>query len=391
MERKSTLKSPMIVPLVVARIDPPAHAERLVIAMRQNAAAASEAVAEWRAWHHERGSAALIRKQEQCGACFPPQLSKQMYARATAAAPDVSALTIANTLKWLRRTTTEKKSSKYTVKMWRAILAGWENQPCFTHLPLRIYCQNARLENAPRTETHKYQHIDIIVKVLRGEAGLEETTLRIEHPRKGASEEYHRWFNLLVQMARGKRKFSESQIVWGRGGFGLRLTVEREITKHQLDPAKVLFLRAGNKSAWRARYNGRSISIETEKLPAVRAAREKHIDLRSSGIHTRHWSRFCWTFNRQTVAGLRATILARGIGRVVIFDGRPRCALACVGAEDEREPTNFPMAAFRELLKKSLDDYGCDVVGRANFKSVKRRKARLREKLGGKQVRTSAV
>lgn len=391
MERKSTLRHPHVVPLVIARIDPPDHAERLIGAMRENAAAAADAMAEWRAWHHERQSAAAIRQQQSCGACFPPALSKRMYARATQAAPNVAALIIATTLKWMRRTTTEKTSSKYSIKMWRAILAGWENMPCYTMLPLRVYCQTAKVTRAPKTDSQRYQHVDLVVKVLRGESGLLETTMRVEHPREGANADYKKWFALLCEMAEGRRKFAESQIVWERGRFGLRLTVDREYAAHALDPAKVLYLRAGTKSAWRARYRGRTISIGTEKLSAVGSARGKHIAQRKAGYATRHWQRFCWTFNRQTVAELRDTILSRGIGKVVIFDGRQRSALASVGVDHEQEPTNFPVAQFRELLTKSLAPYGCEVMGRANFKSVKRRKARLRTNLRMGVVRGAAV
>lgn len=385
---KSTLANPHIVPLVIARIEPPEHAARLTQAMREVAAGCAEAIMEWRAWHHERGSAALIRQGQACGPCFPPALSRRMYARATAATPSVSGLTTATVLKWLKTTITAKDSSKFQCKMWRAMLAGWENDSCFTSLPLRIYSQSAKLVNAPRAEGQRYQHVEIVCKVLRSPAGgLDETRLRIEHPRAGASEDYKKWFAMLVEMVRGQRKFSESQIVWSRGKWGLRLTVAKEVPAVALDPKRLLFVRCGMKCAWYTRFRGRSASWGTEKLAAVRAAREKHIDLRMSGYRTRHWQRFCRTFNQQTVAELRELVLKHRVGKVVVFDGRPRCALATVGAEDKREPTNFPVAQFREFLKKTLQLYGCEVVGRANFKSVKRRKARSGINFGASVVR----
>lgn len=385
---KSSLINPYIVPLVIARIDPPEHEARLREAMREVAAGCAEAIMEWRAWHHERGSAALIRRGASCGPCFPPALAKRMYDRARAAAPGISALTLQLSLKWLKRTITEKKSSKFSGKMWRAILAGWENDSCFTSLPLRVYGQTATIQDVPRKSGDRYQHTELAIKVLQaaGGSGLETTRLRIEHPRAGSSEDYKRWFQMLREMLNGTRKFSESQIIWSKGKWGLRLTVSRDVGAITLDTNKILFLRLGTKSAWRTRFRGRSISWGTEKLAAVRAAREKHIGLRRRGHRTKHWQRFCRTFNQQVVAELRALVLKHKIGRVVVFDGRPTSALTMVGVDTVEEPTNFPAAQFREFLTKSLVVYGCEVVGRANYKSVKRRKVRSRINFGGARV-----
>lgn len=402
---KSTLTRPEIVRLEIERPAPEVH-ELLLYTMRQLQRVANHCVVAWLLYHEQRQTVQRLAAGWPVHPC-PPELCARWLRECQALCPDVHCATVLAVTNWLAQTYTSQNSPKANGKRWLQVL--WRNESHWSYdrpLPIRLWTGNARFVRDER--------VGVVVRVDRierpGKKNATSTPLRINlvRPKGGKRSAGHRLAYLAAcEIAAGERKLAQSQLAWDarlRKWF-LFATIDGPApSEHaERDPDRVIFFRPGRGEALRIHADALAGGFGEEALDRVARVRSKLDGWRDSwrrehdgaGVPARNAAELAGKWRRQSAAICDAlasevvrSLERRSYGRVVWLDGDNRtAALALAGKAGQRDGRElFPFELLRRKLEKRLGDLGIEVVGRANFRSVKRRKQERRKKLAVEQV-----
>lgn len=384
--------------------------------LREYAYAATSMIQQWLLYHHQRGTRDCLIARENIGPCIVGSLEKAMYRTAVQRLPRLHSQCRSYLLQWVCKTLRSKTSSKFSGKMWTNIILGRENPPTFEALPLRLDKTNGRIER-------RGDRLWLVASVLcdpppkgRKRRVSRWVEFRLRKPTKSKSKAGSTTranYRFAEEIADGERRFSCSQLSYTNGKWYLFVPVEKERPQYETDENKTAIVRPGRSCAWRLRVAAGSGSWGATMLARVgelraeiirrRQIKRALIDSHPGGergpvqksIYGRlrgRWNRYCTTLNQQAVSELSQKILEYGYGRVIVYDGDNRCALASVGREESRrDPTIYPFAQFRTLLKQKLEPHGVIVSGRSDFRSVKRRLSRGAKRVAAQLVQEGGV
>lgn len=400
MYGKSKLSHPQVARLEV--IVPKEAAPKLREAMQCSQRIANLAVKMWLRWHEDAGTLALIDEKKPCAA-FPPDLTAAIRARAFALFPTLTYATVNALVNWLDRTISTQNSPKSNVKRWKQVLRHAESHWSYEWpLPLRLWSGNAKAgmdEHGPWLQIA----VERVAELGKARGKSVPVVIRFNRPHNGGDDaDYRAMYAAFCEVARGDRPLAQSNLSYDRrkDKWFLALTVEgpEKITAQVVrDPKLIIFVRPGRYTALRIHANTRSGGFGVEQLDRISRERIK-IDARwkslkkDFGDHVPaniieqqriRWRGVTSSIGSLLVAKLAASLRQEPFGKVVWLDGNNRtCGLATAGkqsAGDFREL--FTFESMRRLAEKKLAEMGMEFVGRANYRSVKRRKS-VRERAG---------
>lgn len=395
---KSQLTRPQVVRL---ELHPPgdAAAKLLRYVGEQLRRVANVTVRQWLRYHEDHGTAERMAAREAVCPC-PPDFCRDVYRATQDAAGDVQCATVLAAQKWLVQTIAKQKSPRVNEKRWRRVLRCDESHWSFGEpLPIRLWNGNAKFERCG-------DDVRLVVRLDRrrveGKKNAVSTPLelRIVRPTGGRrSEDYREHYAAVCEIADGRRKLAQSQLFFERGKWFVALTVEGPKPEPTAvrDAGQVLYIRPGSVDPLRFRCGGKSGGFGGDELldrlsrtrAAVEEGRRRWRDSHPQrpltdgvAVHLA-WK---WKHQAAAVCDLLVTEVVtamrnRAIGRVVWLDGNNRrAALATAGKMSERGAEIFPFERLRRTAEKRLGELGVEVVGRANFRSVKRRSADARKR-----------
>lgn len=402
---KSRLTRPEIVRL---EIEPPAaeaHA-MLMHAAAQLKRVANHCVVAWLIHHEQAGSVMRLAAGLPVHP-VPPRLCARWLRECQALCPDVHSGTVLAVTNWLAQTFTAQASPKVNCKRWLRVLSREEAPWSYERpMPIRLWTGNAKFVRDER--------VGVVVRVDRfdrpGKKTAGSTPLRLDFVRpKGSNRSAgNRAAHLAAcEIAAGDRHLAQSQLAWDarQRKWFLFVTVEGPAASEhaERDPERVIFFRPGVHDALRIHANTVVGGFGDEALDSVSRVRSKLDAWRESwrrengeaSIPARNAVEMSGKWRRQSAAICDAlasevvrSLKDRTFGRVVWLDGNNRrCALALAGKNGERDERElFPFELLRNKVTKRLGELGIEVVGRANFRSVKRRKQERRKRLAAGRV-----
>lgn len=402
---KSRLTRPEVVRL---EIEPPAaeaHA-MLLHAMAQLKRVANHCVISWLIHHEQAGSVMRLAAGLPVHP-VPPPLCARWLRECQALCPDVHSGTVLAVTNWLAQTFTSQASPKANCKRWLRVLSREESHWSFERqLPIRLWSGNAKFVRDER--------VGVVVRVDRFDrpgkkkAGSTPLRLNFARPKGGNRSAGHRAAYLAAcEIAAGDRHLAQSQLSWDarQRKWFLFVTVDGPApSEHaERDPERVIFFRPGRMDALRIHADKVVGGFGDEALDSVSRVRSQLDAWRESwrrendgaAIPARNAVELSGKWRRQSAAICDAlasevvrSLKDRAFGRVVWLDGNNRtAALALAGKRGERDERElFPFELLRQKLAKRLGDLGIEFVGRANFRSVKRRKQERRKRLAVEAV-----
>lgn len=398
---KSTLTNPEIARLELEPLAKETH-DMLRHTQRQLRRVANHCASSFLLYHDRMNT--LLRMDANLPVCAcPPELCARWLKECQALCPDVHSATVLAVTNWLAQTYTSQKSPKVNEKQWRQVLRRdaqlWSyREP----LPIRLWNGNAKM-------SHVGEKVAIVVRVDRFlEAGKKvgsstPLTLTVRRPTRGADSAPHQQaYNAACEIADGKRKLAQSQLVFDRGKWFLQLTISgpEPVAHAKRDPHAVIVVRPGRMAALRIHANCIVGDFGEEALDRVSAIRRK-LDERWASLTpdirhekrikdhlSRKWQDQCGAVCNALAAEFVRSMKKRRYGKVLWLDGNNRTAalaLACrSGEDDDREL--FPFHRLRLAIKKRCSEIGMEVVERGNFRAPKRRNAERRKRLAVKAV-----
>lgn len=363
---------------------------------------ANHCVVSWLTHHEQAQSLMRLEAGLPVHPC-PPQLCARWLRECQALCPDVQSATVLAVTNWLAQTYTQQKSPKSNCKRWLQVLRREESHWSYqSEIPVRLWNGNAKFVRA-------HGGVAVQIRVDRFDkpgckvAGSTPHQLHILRPKDGKRSDAHRAAYLAAcEIADGKRKLSQSQISYDerlRKWF-LFLTIEGAVPENSAwrDETKVIFFRPGRHDAIRIHADSISGGFGDESLDRVAAVRAKLDEWRASyraehgaaplprthadGLLAK-WRRHSGSICDSIAAEVVRSLKGRDFGRVVWLDGNNRrAALAVAGKDGDADPRElFPFELLRRKIEKRLGDIGIECEGRANFRSVKRRKQERQKKL----------
>jgi hypothetical protein len=403
---KSRLENPEVVQLELTQVPKAAH-EELTAVSRDLARVANECVVEWLIYHRAAGTLTKLDAKQPAAAC-PPDFCADVRRRAIELCPSLHYGTMLALTNWLVQTWSKQTSPKFNCKRWTVVLRRLESHWAYNAaLPIRLWDGNARLVRGGG------EGLQIEVRLTRhaveGKKNMQSTPLVLEllRPqlnRKRAGGHRLAWL-AAAEIADGKRRLSQSQLVHDprRGKWFLRMTTEGPAASLHAarDSNSVLVIRPGRLCALRIHADRVSGSFGEAALERVSSVRRRLDERRASWSENhdhpgrvatpRHFSDHLAAEWRRKSAAVCDAIVAevvkslkdRDFGRVLWLDGDNRtAALARVGLAIEHDARElFPFEQLRRKAEKRLGELGIEVVERANFRSVKRRKEDYRKRL----------
>jgi len=401
---KSRLTKPEVVRLELR--PPTAEQEKLLRhTMSQLRRVANLCVRSWLLYHERHHTPLKMECYAAIHPC-PPELCARWLREATALCPDVHCATVLAVTNWLAQTITSQKSPRTNEKRWRAVLRCDESHWQFSWpLPIRLWNGNAKLARFGGGLAALVRLDRILGDGPRATSTI--TEIHLVPPKTANRSAGHRLAYLAAaEIADGARKLAQSQITFDdrlRKWF-LFLTVEApSVDIVTRDPARLIVVRPGRRAALRIhadRIAGGIGKAALDRVATVRPAldarrqswRKAHADCplphslaADLTVAWRHKSSaICDLLVAEVVRSLRT----RDFGRVLWLDGNNRQAgLAVAGKSCEGDRRElFPFEQLRKKATKRLGELGIEVVGRANFRSVKRRKAERRKRVAADTV-----
>jgi hypothetical protein len=298
------------------------------------------------------------------------------------------------TQRWLSKTLNEQTSPLSSLKRWQAVLLAAENWPQFRALPLRVYSQLC-------TVVRRDGHVWLCPKVVKQDGRVVPLTLQVLRPdthdakgNKKTGRKFQQWSKLyerLTRIADGLDTLPGCLLTSRRGKWYFALTYEQEFDAIEPQRGSVLFLRPGRRTALVAHFGGRYARLGADEILPLGKRRREFIASRSHGTRdAKAWWNYCDTLAHRLANEIAESVEKHRIETVVVMAGHGLSALDRCGLDEdelEREPTRFPMQHFQVVLSQKLIPRGVQVLTRANFRSVKRRKERGRKVLEVGKVR----
>lgn len=390
---KSQLTQPEVVRLELLPLAPPVEALLLQTGGSLQRIA-NLCVESWLFHHRAGGSLERLRQKQPVQPC-PAELLARWRKQAMLLVPDINYATMLATTNWLERTIRKQSSPRSNIKRWIRVLTYEESHWTYQHpLPVRVWDGNAKIVWCEGGLAIRCRLNRTVVAGRRATSTPIE--LRLLRPKRAGRSAGHRLaWQAAAEIAGGKRPLAQSQLVRDGRKWFLHLTVEAAPLPAPLarDPARVLAVRPGRRSALRIHAAGISGGIADELLDRVSRLRRKLDERRQSWRRANPQAPLPPTLSRQLsvtwrhhsgsmcdaiVAEVVRALRARDYGRVLWLDGDNRtAALALAGRAGEQDRRElFPFELLRKKATKRLAEIGIEVIGRANLRSVKRRVAR---------------
>lgn len=394
---KSRLTNPEVHRLELAAPSPEAHA-MLLHAQRQLQRVANHCVRRWLLWHDEAQTLFKMSQGLPTMAC-PPPLCATWLRESQALCPDVHSATVLAVTNWLAQTYTRQTSPRANEKRWRRVLRGDESHWSYQNpLPIRLWNGNAKI-------VREAGGAAVVVRVdRRPQPGRKLATstplvLPLVRPKGSNRTAGHRAaYAAACEIADGVRPLSQSQLCWDarlRKWFLFLTASGAAPAEHAArDATRVLVIRPGRHAALRVHADGIAGDFGEEALDRVSRVRRR-LDERRDGADARLREHLAATWRRQSgaicdalAAEVVRSLASRDFGRLLWLDGDNRtAALALAGRKRESDRRElFPFELLRRKIEKRLGELGIEVVGRANFRSVKRRIAERRKRLAAHAV-----
>jgi hypothetical protein len=278
-------------------------------------------------------------------------------------------------------------------KRWHRILCGYGELPQWSRpQPIPIDTHNCTLEARdvpdPRKPGKTLVEWSLVVRVDcfvgKGKSRGESHQLRLILRTGGRGGPG--LTRILERCKSGEWKFCGSSLFPKDGSWYVALCYrERKATPAKVDPGKTAVVCASRKRSFRIRIDGRTIGVRPYGNLVGRIRRQVGDRRRTSNESSRYGSQsrlghgrkraapdlkniedcFKKTFNEQSTADMVGLLVARGVGRIVFRQPKPRMAgtrfLVTAGSPSGR-PGTWPWHQVEEMLRRKTARLGIELV-----------------------------